>query len=165
MVPHYAFQKDLFWWFPSPTSLSYYFESNHHKCRSRRHGWLESPLPLRKQTPHSQLFPLFPPVFVPFCAKGIRKNIYYFFLFFLHKKDCREVLVMRHTSFVMNTWDRFLSVMLKRKMECLGKPVPIPFPTRAHWCTIQTERGKETFSCTVDINLFSALLDKALWLT
>lgn len=38
---------------------------------------------------------------------------------------------MWHTSFVMNTWDRFLSVMLKRKMECLGKPVPIPFPTRS----------------------------------
>lgn len=38
---------------------------------------------------------------------------------------------MWHTSFVMNTWDRFLSVMLKRKMECLGKPVPIPFPAQS----------------------------------
>lgn len=56
---------------------------------------------------------------------------YIIFFFFLHKKDCREVLVMRHTSFVMNTWDRFLSVMLKRKMECLGKPVPIPFPAQS----------------------------------
>lgn len=57
-------------------------------------------------------------------------KMFYFFLF-LHKKDCTEVLVMWHTSFAMNTWDRFLSMMLKWKIECLGKPVPIPFPARS----------------------------------
>lgn len=79
-----------------------------------------------KQSPCFQLFPLFPPFFVPHCAQGIREKLLFFFLF-LHKQRCMDVPVMWNTSFVMKAWDHFLSTMLKWKIERLGKPVQIPF--------------------------------------
>lgn len=57
----------------------------------------------------------------------IQAKLLYWFSF-LDEQCCMDVLSVWNTSFLVKAQDRFLSSMLKWRIERLGKPVQVPFP-------------------------------------